>query len=196
MSCPIRAATDRRALAALLLAALTLGACGTQAEEASVIDWDLSRSHTVEDVGWPTETSAASIEPVDSVRIRLPGGRVVQAGDEVHDVTMDRSGDLVSSIKVDFDPLGTEDAYRVAMSLVEEWGLPREPIEEWHDARAAGRASGSEDLTSTALSTAESGARTGPGGPVPSLQLRYSFVDERPTIVSLQFFWPGDTPAG
>ena len=32
--------------------------------------------------------------------------------------------------------------------------------------------------------------RLGPDGPVPTVEIRYSFDDERPSLVSLKFYWP------
>jgi len=42
------------------------------------IDWDLSKDHTVDQVNWPEQDldiPTTSIEPLDSVRIRLPGAK-------------------------------------------------------------------------------------------------------------------------
>lgn len=161
-------------------------------EEPAVIDWDLSDSHTAEDVGWPNELSMTEFSPVASVRIRLPGDRMFQAGDEVHDVTLEREGDLVTLVQVDFEPQTAEDAYERAVILAEEWGLRRAGLDKWFRQRMAGRAAGHEDVTSTSLATAPAGQRLGPEGPSVSAEIRYSFNDERPSLVSLQFFWNPD----
>jgi hypothetical protein len=48
---------------------------------------------------------------------------------------------------------------------------------------------GGGGVPTRALTTGEPGATIGEGGPEPSLQIRNSFEDERPAIVSMQFFW-------
>lgn len=177
-----------------------LSACGEVAGGrggAVTIDWDVSRSHTVEDVDWPRpDLSAVELQPVRSVRIRFPGSKIFQAGEEVHDVTLTRElvgadgmSDQVANIQVDFHPLVTDQAYRLATRLAEEWRLPTDPLDAWHQARVDGREAGQEDLTSTAR-TVDPKQFLEPDGPQPFLQIRYSFNEELPSIVSLQFSWP------
>jgi hypothetical protein len=62
-----------------------------------MIEWDLSISHTTADVDWPKpDLTAVEISPVESVEIRLPAGRRFSGdGELVHDVTLDRRGDLL-----------------------------------------------------------------------------------------------------
>jgi hypothetical protein len=186
--------------ASLLAAALLLSACGGRAGGQGnpvTIDWDLSGSHTVDDVDWPRpDLSAVQLTPVESVRIRFPGSKIFQAGEEVHDVTVGRElvsedgmSDQVANIQVDFHPLATDEAYLLATRLAREWRLPRDPLDDWHQARVDGRESGQEDLTST-THTVDPKQFLEPQGPQPFLQIRYSFNDQRPSIVSLQFSWP------
>ena len=187
-------ADARGALAFALLAALA-GGCGVSVnrgpsdEKPRVIDWDLRRSHTVADVRWPRpDLTATEIAPIDSVRIRFPGEEVLEAGEEVHDVTLEREGDLVTLLQIDSHPRTTEDTYRLALRWARDWRLPRAPLDEWYEERVAGRKRGREDLTSRALTT-KAGLTVGPGGPVPSVQIRYSFEDARPSLASVQFYW-------
>jgi hypothetical protein len=64
------------------------GGSESESSEGTMIDWDLSTSHTTDDVDWPKpDLSAVEISPVESVRIRLPAGRRFAGGRElVHDV--------------------------------------------------------------------------------------------------------------
>lgn len=163
--------------------------------EARVIDWDLSSSHTAADVGWAGGLDTREISPVSSLRISLPEGRVLRAGDEVHDVTLERDGDLVRLIMVDFEKSTTEDAYRRAVRLAEEWGLRRDKLDEWVAKRRAQRAQGEEDLSLRGGATAPPGTTIGPGGPAVSVEIRYSFDDAKPSIVSLELVWARDQPA-
>ena len=178
------ATSAARAAAVLVGAALAAG-CGGGGD-AAVIDWDLTRSHTTADVDWPKpELDSTVIEPVESVRIRFPGGKTFASdGDVVHDVTLARESaqaEQVDYIQIDSHPRTSEDAYRLAVRWAEEWGLPREPLDDWSKGGQAGGA----------LTTATR-AEAGPGGVIPAVEIRNSFEDERPSLVSLQFSWaPG-----
>ena len=110
------------------------------------------------------------------------------AGDEVHDVSMDREGRTVTYIQIDSDQLTTDGAYRLAVDWATEWDLPREPLDTWHQARLAGRARGTEDIRSTVM-TIRPGSRPVGDAPVATVEIRYSFNPERPSLASLQFYW-------
>jgi hypothetical protein len=164
------------------LAGLALLAPGCGGDHGKMIDWDLSASHTTKDVGWPKpDLTAVEISPVESLRIRFPEGRELTEKDGlVHDVTMDREGDEVTGLNVDSQPKTADDAYELALRWAREWDLPTEPIERWHERGVAG---------STASTGSKPGSRLGEHGPQPALQIRHSFDDERPSLVSLEFDW-------
>jgi hypothetical protein len=174
---------------ALPLLAATL-AFGCNGEESNVIDWDLSQSHTRADVEWPRpELDAAQITDVGEVSIALPEGRSFSSRDEVRAVGLESRGDQVTTVQLDSDPLSTDDAYELAKRWAREWGLPQRPLDDWYRERRAGRERGDEDVTTTAESL-DNSQRIGRDGPTPSLQILYSFREnERPSFVSLQFFW-------
>jgi len=96
---------------------------------------------------------AHEIQPVSSVRIVLPEGRVFEAGNEVHDVNLFREGNEVRDIEIDYEPATTEDAYRRAISLATEWGLRRARLDEWIAERRAQRARGEENTSSRGLAS-------------------------------------------
>jgi hypothetical protein len=178
----------RGSLAAALACALLLaGGCG---DEGTMIDWDLSDSHTTADVHWPKpDLNAVEVKAADSLRIRLPEGRVLSENGVVDHVNMGRDGKLVTSIHVDSKPRSTDDAYELAKRWAKDWGLPAQPIESWHEQRVAGRKRGDEDVLTTTSTGAKPGSTIGKDGPQPSLQIRHSFEDDRPSLVSLQFNW-------
>ena len=192
MTCPIHndARRARSGLAALAAAlAAVLAACGGQGKP-KVIDWDLSSSHTAADVGWPHDLELYFLEPVSSVRIALPEGRVFRGGDDVLAVKLSREGDEVRDIQIDYEPATTEDAYRRAISLATEWGLERDKLDEWIAERRAQRARGEENTSSRGLASAPGTATIGPDGPFVVIATRYSFDDSKPVIVALAFYWP------
>ena len=142
------------------------------------IDWNLSASHTIEDVNWPRDDlSAVVLDPVDRVSIRLPEGRRFAGdGELVHDVSLERRGRTVQTVQIDSYPKPDDDAYRLAVRWAEEWGLPTEPLTAWRD--------GGDSPVQTSVT--ESG-RIGPKGPVPTVQIRPAEDGGR---ASLQFYWP------
>jgi hypothetical protein len=171
-------------LAACLL--LALSGCGgsdtASGDEDAMIDWDLSSSHTVDDVDWPKpDLSAVEISPVESVRIELPEGRSFEAEEGVvHDVTLDRRDRVLRNVQIDSHPRSEADAHELAVSWAEEWDLSREPLDRWRDGAAK----------TPAITSARPAERIGDDGPVPVVEIRNSFQDDNPALVSLQFYWP------
>ncbi|MGH2764094.1 MAG: hypothetical protein ACRDL4_14355 [Thermoleophilaceae bacterium] len=168
------------ALFVMLLAA----GCGGESEssEGTMIDWDLSQSHTVEDVDWPKpDLTAVELSPVSSVSIELPDGKSFESdGDVVHDVTMDRRDRQVRGMQIDSHPRSREAAYELAVRWAGEWKLSQQPFDRWR----AG------ETKTPVISAGREQERIGPKGPFPSVEIRNSFDDERPALVSLSFFWP------
>jgi hypothetical protein len=172
----------RRLKAVLCCAVLAaMAACGddeSTSAEGMTIDWDLSTSHTMEDVNWPREDlTAVVLEPVERVSIRLPDDRRFTGdGDLVHDVSLERRGRTVQTVQIDSHPRPADDAYGLAARWAEEWGLPTKPLVGWRQ--------GGDSTVQTSVT--ESG-RIGPEGPIPTVQIRPAEDGGR---VSLQFFWP------
>jgi hypothetical protein len=170
-------------LVACLLLALN-GCGGSESDEGdeAMIDWNLSSSHTMADVDWPKpDQSAVEISPVEQVRIELPAGRSFESdGDTVHDITLDRRDRIVRNLQIDSHPRSEADAHELAVRWAEEWGLSREPLDRWRDGAAK----------TPAITSAPGGERIGENGPVPTVEIRNSFEDENPALVSLQFYWP------
>jgi hypothetical protein len=171
------------ALVACLLLALT-GCGGSESAEGdeAMIDWDLSQSHTMDDVDWPKpDLSAVEISPVEQVRIELPEGRSFESdGDTVHDITLDRRGRAVRNLQIDSHARSAADAHALAVRWAEEWDLSRVPLDRWRDGATK----------TPAITSGRPVERIGDDGPVPSVEIRNSFQDERPALVSLQFYWP------
>ncbi len=172
------------AVLALALATVTSGGCGM---ERDGVDWDLSESHTAADVGWEGDLSARELErgPVD--RITFAGGRV-WTGSE--DIFLHREGDIVTDLQIRFAATTVDEAGARARDLAGEWGIDgAERIDGWErDARAAVAAHRPDDIDRLDIG-AGSEPIGGPQGPVPSLQLSYSFDDDQPARVRLGFFW-------
>jgi hypothetical protein len=169
----------------LLCAMLAAASCGdseSESSEGTMIEWDLSISHTTADVDWPKpDLTAVEISPVESVEIRLPAGRRFSGdGELVHDVTLDRRGDLLRGVQIDSHPRTRDQAYQLAARWADEWDLSRQPFDLWRDG----------ERKTPVLSTARQGERIGGKGPIPTVEIHNSFEDERPALVSLQLYWP------
>jgi hypothetical protein len=151
--------------------------------DENVIDWNLSRSHTIDDVEWPKpDLSAVEISPVGSVRIQLPEGRSFTSdGEVVHDITLDRRDRIVRGVQIDSHPRSDADAHELAVRWATDWNLSREPLDRWRDGKTK---------TPVITSSSRRTERIGEDGPLPTVEIRKSFEDERPALVSLQFYWP------
>jgi hypothetical protein len=175
---------SRAPLAILTLLLAFAGACG--GDEDVTVDWDLRRSHTIDDVRWPEDQrdlSAAQVEPEGDVRIRLRAGTFAAPGGAIARINLGR-GDArsrdVDEVLLTSTPRTTDEAATLAREWARQWNLPTEPIDDW--ARKAAR-----DPKATAFTG--SGLRGKPGEALPEVELRYSFDDERPTVVGMQFLW-------
>jgi hypothetical protein len=191
------------AIATLLL--VVLAACGGEEEQPVRIDWNLSREHTLDQVDWPEDRLdrvEAQIEPVASVRMELPGDEVFEMGEEAHDVILYRrnsvsrplpgaAGRVIEKIEVYTEPLTVDDAYRQAAGYVEQFGLPRAPLDDWRERRRQGVEQATDRTT-----LADDSLSLGPDGPYPLVELNYSSDDERPWVVSGVFYWPPDEGGG
>src|SRR3954452_19212529 len=97
-----------------LATALALGliGCSDSEKPAKMIDWDLTKQPTTADVDWPKPSdSVVSIEPVDSVSLRLPEDESFEAKDDLKRVFLERKGKAVTLVAVHTQPKTIEDAY-------------------------------------------------------------------------------------
>lgn len=158
------------------------------------MDWDLSNTHRPSDIGWDGDNEAGSFDSVSSLRITLPEGRVFEAGDDVREVIFSRDGDELDDLQVTFEEQTAEEAYERASQLVRDWGLDGENIDKWF-AEARGKAGdeASEVDDSGAFATVfgpPGAGQLGPGGPEVTVEVRYSFDDDRPWVVAYDLGWP------
>jgi hypothetical protein len=174
-------------------AAILLAGCGggsePKAEKRVSIDWDVSRSHIPADVDWARTSSdvdSREVRPNGPVRIRLPGGAVLDEKTGVRRIALDREGDQVTSITVFTEPLSVDAGHRQAVAWAKQFGLPTEPLDRWH-----AKAETEKPPDITAGQSIDNHRFLGPEGPVPSVEVRTSFDRDRPVVASVQFFWPG-----
>jgi hypothetical protein len=180
---------DVRLLVALLFA-LALAGCGgdggggAKMKSATMIDWDLSHSHTTSDVDWPKpDLDAVDVQPEGAVRIELPGGRTFEAADgELRHIYLKREGDTVTEVNIQTVPLDREAAHAQAVEWAGDWGLARRPLDDWASQTGDG------GYTPNATSAMPPGDR-GPDRFGADVQLLHSFNEERPGIAELSLSW-------
>ncbi len=160
------------------------------------IDWDLSQRHTLDEVTWPRESldlDSTNIDPVESVRIRLPAGKLLRIRDRVSNIGLyrrsqegyplpGREGEILRNVEVYSDPLEVEDAYRLAVGYAKQFDLPRSGVEAWHKRRDAG--------VDPVVDRTYVGKYKAKQQPIVGINFLYSADDERPWIVMMQFEWP------
>ena len=155
--------------------------------EAKTVDWDLSSSHTMEDVGWPEDRLASrqiAVEPIESLNVTFPGGLSYQGADDVKRVWLVREGNIVYLVQIDFEPQTLDDAYERAKQLSAEWDLDTDELTHWDDREAA-----SPDDEPLEESGVAEGKKISSANAHPYVEISYSFDDERPALVSLAMVW-------
>lgn len=177
----------------LVLAALWPAAACDNEGDPVTIDWDLSTTHTRQDIGKEAGSDAPAYQfrSVASVRIALPGERVFEA-DDVQDIRINAEGADVKDIGVVLHPRTAEEAHARASGLAEEWSLRHEGIDDWlEEIQAARKEDGDEAGVGSALATDRV---PGPTPFAPSVEILYSFDDERPWVVMFDMYWDPDLP--
>jgi len=177
---------------------LVVAGCG-QEERGMNIDWDLSSAHTRAEVEWPEKYRDAyttQLEPVESVRIRLPAGEVVRMPDRASDIILYRraqgpeplpgpEGEILEKLEVYSEPMDVEDAYRRALAYADQFDRSRAPIDAWRERRERG-----VDPVTDRTATGSDQPLGGKGGPFLTVELNYSSNDDRPWIPTVRLYWP------
>src|SRR4051794_24854164 len=113
--CPTTMGRGVWAVAALCAALLLVG-CGGGDDDgggnAVKADWDLSSSHTMQDVDWSDPgIDALDVRPIESVRLRFPDGSVFEATSGITRIGLFRNGDQLDEVRLLADPMTVDDAY-------------------------------------------------------------------------------------
>jgi hypothetical protein len=167
-----------------LCAALLVAGCGDDDGGGSPVkaDWDLSSSHTMQDVQWRDPgIDALNLLPIESVHLRFPDDNTFTASSGITRIGLTRNGEQLEEVRLFADPMTVDDAYALAQKWAKEYDLPLAPLQKWH---AEG---GSVEFR--VLSVGPPGQTVGTGGPEPSLEIIDSAVDDKPAQVVLNFGW-------
>lgn len=91
------------------------------------LHWDLSKTHTVADVGhpFPADGSAEAYVPnITQLRIGLPQDQEFRIEDRAGEVRMTRSGDMIAKLAASFGEPTPQEAHRLALDLADQWRAP------------------------------------------------------------------------
>jgi hypothetical protein len=147
-------------------------------------------------VTWQKENldlDTTSIEPIESVRIRLPAGKVLRVPDRVSDVGLYRRGQegyplpgpegkILDKVEVYSDPLDVDEAYRLGLGYAKQFDLPRSGVEAWRKRRDQG--------VDPVVDRTYVGKFKAKKEPIVGINFLDSANDEHPWIVMMQFEWP------
>lgn len=160
------------------------------------VDWNLSARHTLDEVTWQKKSldlASHSVEPIESVRIRLPAGKVLRVPDRVKRIILYRrsqegnplpgpEGKILYNVEVYSDPLDVDDAYRLGLGYAKQFDLPRSGVEAWRKRRDAG--------VDPVVDRTYIGKFKAKKQPIVGINFLDSANDEHPWIVMMQFEWP------
>jgi len=150
---------------------------------AATIRWDLSHGHAVDQVRW-RGGSSFEVGGGVKVRLRLPGGTVTE---RVQRFGADRDGGRIRNVVMYWPGDSVDGAYGRAKRLARTWRLDTRNLDAWH--RALKASPGRPADLPTVIANASGLRPTGPGGPIATAEIRYSFDTAHPAMVKLQFFW-------
>lgn len=173
-------ATLVTAVFALALCACTGGPDG-HGGKGLTVHWDLRKGHSVKQVKWYSDSTAFDLNNVQ-LTLQLPGHTFTDRVDSFG--ALNESGQI-SVIDIDYPGAKLAPAYTRARRLAQEWKINPRPLDTWY-ATQRSRPSMPDDQ---AHALAVGFKPTGPGGPVPSIEIIYSFDDATPNIVQLEFAW-------
>lgn len=178
------------AVLALVLGACTGGDTGKRAGGVptssggpvrATVHWDLRHGHSAEDVKW-RGPSWVDLDGGVQMKLQLPGGTFQDRFDRF---AAENANGQIDDIIIYYPGAKLAPAYARARRLAQQWGIDTHPLDTWYATQKV-RPSGPEDQ---ADALAPGVKPTGPGGPIPTVQIIYSFDDANPNIVKLEFFW-------
>lgn len=126
---------------AILLVTMMLPSTAPASTRAT-LEWDFSASRHVDLVPWPpgdrpTPDPFHHITVNQTVRVTVGPGKSFQR--HVERVTFSRWGDRLSYVALNLEAQNAADAYTTGVELAEQWGLPRQRLDDWYAGVRAGK---------------------------------------------------------
>jgi hypothetical protein len=143
------------------------------------LQWDLSRSHRVEDVDWPADRAGTQrfLEGDIRLTLKLPG-RTLRA--ELADVRVERQGGEVTVLQLRGHPQTLDEVHAEVQKRMKEHDLPRRDLDQWYQDAKSGDFR--KDRTFA--------TRRNDLVPALSLEVRHSYQEDRPWYLSWEVAWP------
>lgn len=134
----MRLGTQLRLLVAILLLAAYIPSCNFMSAEQKppiVLEWDLSKSQTLQDVGWSASPTAPFFAREGNflLKIKLPSNKVFD--ERVTFVDCYRRGDVISTLVIHLPIKDTDEVYQDARRLAQYWQLDMKALEAWYARR-------------------------------------------------------------
>lgn len=123
----------------LMLTTIATSACdfmNKQSKPPVEINWDLSESHRLSDVGWTPETTGNFYSRHEDMlmTLKLPGGKIFK--DKIRAFNChQRDGENLASIAFKTDKMTIDQAYEEARRLILYWNLDLKNLEQWRQER-------------------------------------------------------------
>jgi hypothetical protein len=150
----------------------------TRNRPPQLLEWDLSRSHGVSELGWPERGGSQQFWKGDlRLTLKLPA-RVLRL--ELADARVEREGDSIHVIQLRSHPLTLEQAVAEVERQMSELELPRRDLEQWRADVASG-----DFRKDRSFAT-----RRNDVTPALSLEVKHSYDEERPWYLSWEITWP------
>ena len=148
-----------------------------QKAEPLVLEWDLSKSHTITDVGWSSDITGDFYTRHDDILMTLvlPGGKIFKERIVAFDVYR-RDRETISSIKLQTPNKTADEAYQDAKRLIDYWNLDNKNLDEWYRNRKQEISEIDHRFESIRNDT----------NPALAVRILNSFDDEKPWFISFE----------
>lgn len=163
----------------VLLTTSTMGRCNSmnQAKETEpiVLEWDLSKSHNIKDVGWAADNNSDVYARSGNIflTMKLPNNRIFKERLTFFDCH--REGNKIPGIVLHLPNRTIDEAYQEAQRMIDYWKLPYKDLDEWYAGVKSGDFQKDEAFYSIRNDIY----------PGVEMNVRHSFNDEKPWFVLL-----------
>jgi hypothetical protein len=142
-----------------------------------VFQFDLSRSHNINDVAWPPgwKSELWVYDKDCRLQMKLPGDRTFD--ESLKQLGVERAGDSVDAVRAHLPNMRLDEAYAQAKRLMSAWHFDDRAFEPWLNAISKGE----QDRT---FQTMRNDLH-----PALVLKVLHSFNDEKPWFISFEAEW-------
>ena len=107
--------------------------------ESLVLNWDLSNSRTVKDVGWIDDNKEDFYSKEGDILLTLKLPQNKEFKESLNRFYVDRKGDTVTNLNLHLPAMTLDEAYNKAKTLINYWNLDSKDIDEWYKKQQSGK---------------------------------------------------------